>query len=190
MNTYNRKSMKVWAQNVLASNPLIIDTETTGLTERDEICEIAAIDSNGAVFLNTLIKPIDAIPVEVIDIHGITNEAVADAPTWEQLHADIQELISGRLLAVYNADFDLRMMEQSALFSGRVFPMPLTVSCVMKAYARYVGEWCERRKNYRWHKLTAAAEQMGVTIDGMPHRALFDCLLTLGLLRKMAGYDD
>jgi DNA polymerase III epsilon subunit-like protein len=58
---------------------LILDTETTDL-HAAEIVEIAIIDRLGNVLFKSLIKPTFPISDEVIEIHGITNEAVKIRP--------------------------------------------------------------------------------------------------------------
>ncbi len=61
---------------------VILDTETTGLTLRDQIIEINVIDLTGKILLNSLVKPTINIPAEAASIHGITNEMVHDAPSY------------------------------------------------------------------------------------------------------------
>lgn len=51
---------------------VILDTETTGLTLRDQIIEICVIDLTGKILLNSLVKPTINIPAEAASIHGIT----------------------------------------------------------------------------------------------------------------------
>ena len=46
----------------LAAHPLFLDTETTGLDERDEVVELAVINVRGEVLVGTLIKPVNPIP--------------------------------------------------------------------------------------------------------------------------------
>lgn len=64
--------MNSWLIN--SDNFVILDTETTGLDEHDEIVEVAVIDMSGKVLLNTLVNPIQPIPYEATQIHGITND--------------------------------------------------------------------------------------------------------------------
>lgn len=66
-------------------NAVILDTETLGLSNHAEICEISVIDAEtGVPLLDTLIKPHHPIPNDVIKIHGITNEMVVDAPGYSE----------------------------------------------------------------------------------------------------------
>ena len=44
----------------------------------------------------------------------------------------------------------------------------------------------EYKGTYRWQKLTNAAAQQGVVIDGKAHRALADVQMTLGVIKAMA----
>ncbi|HGT0430049.1 TPA: 3'-5' exonuclease [Yersinia enterocolitica] len=178
------------AQRWLKNNNLILDTETTGLGDDAEIIEISIIDCTGKILLDTLVKPIKTIPAEATAIHGITNEMVADAPTWRDIHYQFMALTNDRTLLIYNALFDSRLIFQTAAanncqFSGKKYIFD--AECVMESYAEYYGQWDQKRNKFKWQRLSNAAEQQGVVIDGTPHRALADCKTTLGIIRAMAG---
>lgn len=168
---------------------LTLDTETTGLGEDAEIVEITVIDHNGKPLMNTLVKPVcGSIPAEVFSIHGITNEMVADAPMWADINDEFMRLIAGRTVVMYNAAYDSRLIMQSQLANGLdADPMAgSNIVCAMHEYAKFVGEYdYKREKPNRWHKLVDAAERCGVTNQGA-HRALADCLMTLGVVEFMA----
>ncbi len=176
------------AQQCLNRNCLVLDTETTGLDDKAEIIEIAVIDATGKVLLNTLVKPSKPIPAEATAIHGITDEMVKDAPTWPEVNPQLCSLISGKTIAIYNAEYDLRLLEQT----DRIWKVTPKISvtpqivCAMHEYAEFYGQKSDRG-GYKWQKLTAAAEQQGVIIEGTPHRALYDCLTTLGVIKAMAA---
>ena len=53
----------------LAADPLILDTETTGLDERAEVVELAAINARGEVLVDTFIKPAHPLPREVMGFY-------------------------------------------------------------------------------------------------------------------------
>lgn len=177
------------AKHWLKRNCLILDTETTGLGENDEIVEITIIDTAGKPLLNTLVKPSKPIPAAATAIHGITNAMVKNAPTWPEVSILMCGVIRGETVAVYNADYDVRLISQTdeiwgvkPTFSAEVMP---EFACAMLVYAEFYGQKSERG-GYRWQKLTAAADQQGVKIEGTAHRALSDCLTTLGVIKAMA----
>lgn len=172
----------------LEADPLVLDTETTGLGDDAEVIEISVIDARGEVLLDTLVRPSGQIPAEASAIHGITNEDVATAPTWAEIHQRLAELVAGRLVIAYGADFDMRLIEQSAARHGLSWARPET-GCAMRLYAQRNGEWSDRRSTWRWLKLGVAAEACGIDAGGA-HRALADCRMTLGVLQAMAGKKD
>ncbi|MDA5536451.1 3'-5' exonuclease [Yersinia mollaretii] len=178
------------ANKWLKRNYLILDTETTGLGDDAEIIEISIIDCTGKILLDTLVKPLKAIPAAATAIHGITNEMVADAPTWRDIHYQFMVLTNGRTLLIYNAIFDARLIFQTVAasnlqFSGKKYIFD--AECVMDSYAEYYGQWDQKRNKFKWQRLSNAAEQQSVVIDGVAHRALADCKTTLGIIRAMAG---
>ena len=87
------------------------DTETTGKYPLDaEVCEIAAVKWQGGKIVDQfqslcrISKPMGA---EVIAIHNITNEMVADAPPLEKVLRDFHKFIDGSILIAHHAPFDL-----------------------------------------------------------------------------------
>lgn len=177
------------AQQWLRDNVLIMDTETTGLGDDAEIVEVTIIDTAGRVLLNTLVKPRSVIPASATAIHGITNEMVATAPSWPHVCRSLYDIISGRKVVIYNSDFDTRILDQTNDDWGITIHFKIerpTFECAMLAYAEFYGQNSEHG-GYKWQKLTTAAEQQGVIIEGTPHRALSDCLTTLGVIKAMAA---
>jgi len=203
------------ARNWLSRDPLILDTETTGLDERAEICDLAIIDSTGRVLFNQLIKPSQGIPVQASRIHGIDNTMVDFAPTFDRVLPELLHLLAGRLVLTYNAEFDVRMFEQSAR-TATGFPVPLfgdghvvkvqpgvhviqgaTVetqarsACIMLAYAEFAGVPGKYRGDYKWHKLAEAAAQCGIRPQAASlHRALYDAELARLVLLHMTSAKD
>jgi len=172
------------ARGWLESDPLILDTETTGLGDDAEVIEISVIDARGQVLLNTLVRPSGPIPAEASAIHGITDADVTTAPSWPQIHQHLAELVAGRLVIAYGSDFDMRLIEQTATRYGLEWQRP-TTGCAMQIYAQYNGEWSDQRKTWRWLKLGVAAEACGIDAGGA-HRALADCRMALAVIRATA----
>lgn len=178
----------------LEANALILDTETTGLGDDAEVVELAVIDCAGAVLLDTLVRPSGLVPAEASAIHGITDAMLADAPTWSEIHDRFCDLVEGRQVVIYSREFDARVISQTArrygLQAPKCFDLVLeqsSVHCAMQTYAEFCGGWSEEKGRYRWQKLSTAALQQDVKIENA-HRALGDCLMTLGVVWAMANF--
>lgn len=165
---------------------VIFDTETTGFGPEAEIVEIAIIDENGAVLLDTLIKPTIHIPAEASAIHGITDHMVVDAPTIRDVFDDILAAFDYNEVWAYNAEYDMRLLKQSvAARSGFIGFPEWNVNCAMLAYAAHKGDWNPKYRNYRWHSLTDAMRQLGLEWEGEAHRAMADTRATLAVLQSI-----
>ena len=127
------------AQEWLSQRPLYLDTETTGLGSKDQVIELALIDSDGKALINTFIQPTVEINPKTTEIHGITMNDVAGVPLFINVLPTLAKLVKGRLVLIYNADFDLRLLKQSATAHKTALP-PLEARCVMRAYAQFYGE--------------------------------------------------
>ena len=186
-NTKQRQEAIEEAKRIVSLKPVYFDTETTGTHNTAEIVEISFVDHNGIVILDTLIKPQSLIPEGATNVHHISNEMVASAPTWADAWPKIKGIISNQRLAIYNADFDLRLIKQTHLQAGLVWePVGAKASCVMLLYAKFYGEWNEYRGNYKWQSLEKAGRQCQLEIPNS-HRAKDDTLLTRAVLHFMAG---
>lgn len=102
-------------------NPIIFfDLETTGINiVSDRIVQIAyhKVSPNGKEESKCmLINPEMPIPPEATAIHKITNEAVADCPTFKQVVNEIVKDFEGCDLAGYNSNrFDIPLLAEEFL---------------------------------------------------------------------------
>ncbi len=173
------------AQAILVSHPVYLDTETTGLDARAEIVEIALVDHNGSVLLDSLVKPTRRIPWDATRVHHITDEMVAGAPTWAELWPQVQAILHGRRVGIYNAEFDLRMITQShAAHKVAETAAGSNAFCIMKLYAEFFGERGSYG-DYKWQGLDKAARQCGIDLPNS-HRAGADARLARAVLEYMA----
>lgn len=109
------------------------DLETTGTNvAKDRIVEISILKifPNGNKESKTwLVNPEMEIPPDVVEVHGISNEKVADAPTFKQLSKEIYKMIRDSDLAGYNSDrFDIPLLAEEMLRSEVDFDMKTMVS--------------------------------------------------------------
>lgn len=176
------------AKRWVGSDPLFVDTETTGTSNDAEICDIAFVDMAGETVFESLVRPTHRIPAEVIDIHHISNEMVTSAPTFGEILDHVLDLCSGRNVIAYNMGFDGRLIIQSAAAHGWLLtPDRERLKCAMLLYAAYHGTWNARRNSYKWHKLSVAASQCGIDVPDGLHRARVDADLGRRVLLYMAG---
>lgn len=182
-----RDRIRRWAQNILAADDhwMILDTETTGFRNDDDIIEIAAVSPRGEMLFNSLIQPGFPIPEEISLITGIANHMVVASPRFRAVWDESLASYTGaRGVIAYNAPFDIRMLRQNIQRHCGIAWSPISSDCLMRAYASFRGE---RQSNggYRSHKLGVACSHMGIA-HAHAHRALDDCLVSARLLAAMA----
>jgi DNA polymerase-3 subunit epsilon len=178
------------ARQKLELHPVYLDTETTGTDRSSEIIEICILDHDGTLLFDSLVKPVGTIPLQTTKIHGITNEMVKTAPPWYNVWPDIEALLKSRSVGIYNAEFDLRMIQQThARYRMPWRPAVLASSfCIMKLYAQFYGDWDAMRGSYRWQSLDAAGRQSKIPLRNT-HRAYDDTLLAREVLNAIASAD-
>ncbi|MCU0657021.1 MAG: exonuclease domain-containing protein [Polyangiaceae bacterium] len=170
-----------------------LDTETTGTSaETDRIVEVGIIiGQNGTVQrrYNWLINPRMPIPPRATEVHGISDDDVKDQPSFDQVAAEIFQILHGSLPAAYNAAFDrsflraemrragLGDLENSppALRNGVEWVDPLV-------WSRHVN------RQERSHKLGDVAARLGVELQNA-HRASDDAEAALLVLYRL-GRDE
>ena len=122
---------------------VFFDLETTGTdTLNDRIVQIAIIKVSAdgeRVEKERLINPTIHIPAEVTKVHGVSNEMVKDAPTFQQVAKSLFEFIKGCDLAGYNhLNFDMPILIEEFARAGIVFPEPdVQYIDVMKIYFHF-----------------------------------------------------
>ena len=177
------------AKREVSRQPVYLDTETTGLEGMDQIVEICALDHNGTVLIDSLVKPTGKIPPDAMRIHGITNELVKNAPSWLEIWPQVKAAIADRRVAIYNAEFDVRLMQKSHRKHQMNWELPNNLFfCLMKLYARFYGQWDSFRGSYRWQNLEAAGRQCKIALPNA-HRANADTLLARAVLQYMSGQE-
>ena len=162
--------------------PLFIDTETTGLSVDDEVIELAVCDIDGFIIVDTLIYAEQAIHPKAKRVHGISEEDIQNKPKLSEFTDDLKRLFKDRELMIYNADFDIDMLNRSC--KEKVSKDAKSIECVMLQYAEYVGEWLDYVNDYRWHSLDQACRNLEIKRVGS-HRALNDVMATIKVYKKI-----
>ena len=93
----------------------IVDIETTGSHYGpDCITEIGVVITDGEKELSryeTLINPQARIPRFITHLTGITEDMVADAPVFEDVAVELNELLQGRIFVAHNVNFDYKIVK-------------------------------------------------------------------------------
>ena len=171
-----------WAQDIIKQRPLILDTETTGLDlARDEIVEIALLELDGTVLLNTLVQCRGIIPNAATAIHGIAKEMLEGQPTFPEMWQQLSPHLS-RPLVIYNAAYDVPMLAYGALRYGLRMARP-NAHCLMCWYTEHsVGAMGS------YQGLETACRAFG--IEPGTHRALSDAEAARQVLLHLATVED
>lgn len=157
---------------------VVLDTETTGRGPSADVVEIAwvVIDEHLEVLdeVATLIDPGRPIPAEATEVHGITDEMVAGAPTFEAFMTDptSSPFGSGSTLVIgHNVEFDYQHIE--------AYVADGTTLCTLRL-ARHLFPVLGS------HTLQTLVHHCRLG-DVQTHRAAADVELTLRLARRMAA---
>ncbi|WP_413854529.1 PolC-type DNA polymerase III [Candidatus Ruminimicrobium bovinum] len=165
----------------LINNLVFLDVETTGLSvsKGSKICELAMLkieDGKETVF-NKLINPLMPIPKECYDIHGITDEMVANCPSFYEVANEVAEFINGFVLVGHNAKFDLHFISSEIKCSGIISPEMYYLD-TLKIARQYFS--------FESNKLGAIAEILGIDVKEH-HRAMADVITTKQVAEYLFG---
>ena len=117
--------VKGHSQMPLDSEYVAFDLETTGLSDKtDKIIEIGAVRmKNGKEIdrFQTFVNPGQSLRKEIVDLTGITDEMIKDAPVIEDIFPKFLEFIGDSVLVAHNADFDMGFIRQACKQLGYPF---------------------------------------------------------------------
>ena len=156
----------------------VFDLETTGMSAvRDHIVEIGAVrvETDGTLSrFETLVNPGIPIPYQVIRVHGIDDDMVADAPSFKDAAYPFLDFIRGSKLVAHNARFDFSFLQESLARTA----LPIwkhgiydSIVLIRRAYPGLSS-----------YSLPALRESLclGQDIDeARPHRAGYDAEITM-----------
>ena len=152
---------------------IFFDTETTGNTEKDFLCQIAYKTDEES--FTGLYKPPIKIPPEASAVHHITNKMVMDKPSFSESpdSKKIKELFENEnsVVVAHNAQFDLMIIKKEEI-------NPKNSICTLRL-ARYLDpEGKIERYNLQYLRYLLELE-----VEATAHDALGDVLV----LEKLFG---
>lgn len=163
----------------------VIDIETTGLSpaHHHRILEIAVVlvddDGNLVYEWQTLLNP--QRDVGATEIHGLTAADVYAAPTFDQVAAELESLLRGRVPVAHNLSFDAPFVAAEYERLGYAVPLDRTSGlCTMRLASRYLPSGPRT--------LEACCNCIGCRIESA-HAALDDARATAKLLSHYIQQD-
>ncbi len=181
---FKDRSAKVMDARLDDLTYVVFDTETTGLlpAQGDEIVQIAGVRIvNGRrvekeVF-DALVNPHRPIPPGSIEVHGITDAMVADAPDIAEVGRRFHAFAKGAVLVAHNAPFDVEFLRRKQEAIGAVFDHPTLDTVLLSAVVFGQSEL---------HTLDALTHRLGITIpEEARHTALGDTVATADAFLKL-----
>ncbi len=161
----------------------IVDIETTGsYAAGNSITEIAIIvhDGNNVIDkYHSLINPSINIPFHIQALTGITNDLVADAPTFSEIAPEIFKYLHKRIFVAHNVNFDYSFIVHELKNAG--IEWKATKLCTVRLSRKIIP-------NQPSYSLGKLCQGLGIPMYDR-HRALGDAEATVKLFEKLLEYD-
>lgn len=95
---------------------LFLDTETTGLTPQDRLCQVAFLAEGQEMQSQYFLPPIP-VCLDAMMVNHITNKFLADKEVFQSsmMFAKLASLLQTHTLVAHNASFDIGMLEREGL---------------------------------------------------------------------------
>ncbi|QHI34804.1 hypothetical protein IMCC3317_01480 [Kordia antarctica] len=162
----------------------IVDIETTGGKYNEEgVTEIAIYKFDGHEVVDqfiSLVNPEKAIQPFVVNLTGINNKMLRDAPKFYEVAKRIVEITQDCILVAHNAVFDYRILQMEYKRLG--FDYKRKSLCTVELSKKLIPEM----ESYKLGKLVRA---LGIPMSDR-HRASGDALATVKLFQLLLDKDS
>lgn len=161
---------------------VVLDTETTGLdaANGDRIIEIGAVELDHrrptGRTLHTYVNPGRSSHPDALKVHGITDEFLADKPTFAEVVDDVLAFVAGAEVIAHNASFDVGFLDAEL---KRLSRPAFASHCERITDSLAISKQLNPGKR---HNLDALCERYGVSNT---HRTLHGALLDAQLLAEV-----
>ncbi|HSI68575.1 MAG TPA: exonuclease domain-containing protein, partial [Planococcus sp. (in: firmicutes)] len=158
---------------------VVFDLETTGLSAvYDTIIELAAVKIKGGQIIDkfeSFTNPHHPLSATTIDLTGITDDMVKDAPEVEEVIRDYHEWAGDHIMVAHNASFDMGFLYVAYKKFG-IDKKHATIDTLELARMLH-----PELKN---HRLNTLAKKFGIELT-QHHRAIYDTEATAYLLTHL-----
>jgi DNA polymerase-3 subunit epsilon len=162
----------------------IVDIETTGsYAAGNGITEIAIVIHDGKNALNfyeTLVNPQQPIPPFIQSLTGITNSMVAKAPLFDEVAAQVYELLQDKVFVAHNVNFDYSFIKHHLYTRG--YELNLKRLCTVRLSRKIIP-------GLAGYSLSKLCHQLDINLANH-HRAGGDALATAHLFGMLMERDQ
>lgn len=147
---------------------IFIDTETTGNNPEDRLIQVAYRTTDKADDVNELYKPNLPIKIGAMAVHHITEDHIADKPTFKNSPAyqDLEQRFNqGEIFVAHNAKFDIAMIEKEGL------QVPTFIDTLK------IARFLDPENSIESYGLQYLRYLLGMKIDAVAHDAFGDILV-------------
>ena len=174
-------ALRTWRKLLDQENVLILATEATGDSSRDEVTEVAAIDTTGVSRFIVYVQPQHTIPSADSKDSDVTLGKLGTqiARRWPEIHGEFVGLLSSaKRIIAYDVKLHRWLLKQSAERHGLRLPGK---------------EWVDAQKGYEIlrpfgrSRLVDAMRREEVQVQDQPHRSTYGCQCVLAVMRAVVA---
>jgi len=169
---------------------VVLDTETTGLdpAQGHRIIEIGCVELVNRRLTGDsyqqYILPEREIDQGAIEVHGITNEFLADKPVFADVAADFLEYVKGAELIIHNAPFDVGFLNTEFKLLDKKSPQSVENHCGVIDTLRMARKMHPGQRN----DLNSLCRRYGIdNTQRTLHGALLDAEILADVYLAMTG---
>ncbi len=157
---------------------VVFDIETTGFSNlNDKIIEIGAVKIRNAEIIDefsTFVNPQKNIPNKIVELTGITNEMVSEAPIIDDVIHKFYRFCKDSIVVAHNIDFDMSFIRRNSKKFELDFHNPLLDTIDLCKFL-----FPELKK----YKLNSISKYLNINLENH-HRAVDDARATAIILIK------
>jgi len=168
---------------------IVLDTETTGLdpAQGHRIIEIGCVEVANRTLTgrhyHVYINPEREVEDSAIEVHGITNDFLADKPVFSSVAGEFIEFIRGAELIIHNAAFDVGFINHELNLLGSISERVADICSVTDTLAM-----ARRKHPGQKNNLDALCKRYGIDNSQRDlHGALLDAEILADVYLAMTG---
>lgn len=169
--TYSPLQSNEWVDNL--DKYVVLDTETTGIDEHDEIIQLSIVSMNGDVLFDSHFKPTVKSHPKALKVHKLTNKFLSDKPRFADKWNEIEDVLKDKVIIIHNKPFDVKLINQTCERYGLKSTNTFDTRCSLQYF----------KKKMNTSKLEEVLKRLNlINGDEQLHNSLIDCQMVVKAL--------